>query len=155
MTLRLKKDGAARSDASTPPSGQAGPPTRPTQRIPLPHNSMFVMGPETNKRWLHGVNHDNRPSHIKSDLERAHGGERISLTFRHIGTFLSADGMKIYGQGAKGKTKADARDVVTVASEVDELLCAFGKENHESNFDWDGVYGKGFDMVHFSTMEGT
>ena len=108
------------------------------------------MGLETNRTWLHGINHDNRPLHIKSSLEQAQGGERISLTFRHIGTFLSADGTRIFGQGARGKTKAEARPVVVGTGEAEELLAAFGRENHESAFDWEEVYGEGFDVLHFS-----
>jgi len=68
MTLRMKKDGAQRL-----PDAETGAP-RPTQRIPLPHNSMFVLGPETNKKWLHGINHDNRPLHLKDDAERIRMG---------------------------------------------------------------------------------
>jgi alkylated DNA repair dioxygenase AlkB len=141
MTLRMKKDGARHVDPEAS--------TRPTQRFPLPHNSMFVMGPETNAKWLHGINHDKRPLKLKSSPERRESGERISLTFRHIGTFLTKDQTKIFGQGAKGKTREDARSVVNGTEEGSRLIQAFGKENHESNFDWDGNYGEGFDVLHF------
>lgn len=111
---------------------------------------MFVMGPETNKKWLHGINHDKRLLTQKEEAELFENGERISLTFRHIGTFLTKDLSKIYGQGAKGKTKEDARPVVNGTQEGADLILAFGKENSQSDFDWDGTYGDGWDVLHFS-----
>jgi hypothetical protein len=144
MTLKMKKDGEIRSEDGS----------RPTQRFPLPHNSMFVMGPETNKKWLHAINHDKRPLSTKSDAERAYNCERISLTFRHIGTFLSADEKKIWGQGATEKTKERAQDVLVGGKESEMLIWAFGRENHESRFDWDRWYGSGSDVLHFTGEEG-
>ncbi|RDB21861.1 DNA oxidative demethylase ALKBH2 [Hypsizygus marmoreus] len=155
MTLRSKKD-RTQPEASVPSADdEMSPPpsTRVSQRIPLPHNSMFVMGPETNAKWLHGINHDNRPLSTKTEAEQLQGGERISLTFRHIGTFLSADESKIYGQGAKGKTKETARPVVNGGKEGLKLIRAFGEENQRSDFDWDANYGEGFDVLHFSVHE--
>ncbi|KAH9935509.1 uncharacterized protein B0H18DRAFT_1082257 [Fomitopsis serialis] len=107
------------------------------QPHPAPHNSMFVLGLETNMRWLHGIRTDKRPEKTKSAEERFANGERISLTFRHIGTFLSPGETHIYGQGARGR-RAQA------------LIDAFGKENHSSEFDWDAAYGAGSDVFHFS-----
>jgi alkylated DNA repair dioxygenase AlkB len=161
MTLRMKKDGAQRlPDAETATS-------RPTQRIPLPHNSMFVMGPETNKKWLHGINHDNRPFQQKGEAERYQNGERISLTFRHIGTFLTKDMSMIYGQGSTGiadedttenategsLTKSDKKRVVSSMEKDNpdtprKLIEAFGKENGQSDFDWDKWYGRGSNVLH-------
>lgn len=125
---------------------------RQTQRIPLPHNSMFVMGPETNRRWLHGINPDNRPVKTKSEEERFQNGERISLTFRHIGTFLSNDEKFIWGQGATGKTRETAKDVVNGSQgDSERLIEAFGMENHRSDFDWDETYGEGSNVLHFAS----
>ncbi|KAH0835523.1 hypothetical protein J3R83DRAFT_9212 [Lanmaoa asiatica] len=101
-------------------------------------------------KWLHAINHDKRPIQLKSPEEQFMNGERISLTFRHIGTFLSGDGSRIYGQGAKGKTSEDARSVVNGTEETASLLEAFGKENQQSEFNWDAVYGEGFDVLHFT-----
>jgi len=140
MRLRTKKDAPAQDGAP-----------RHAQRIPLPHNSMFVMGLETNARWLHSIHTDKRPLHIKALSEQRQNGKRISLTFRHIGTFLTAGGEKIYGQGAQGKTKEEARPVVHGGEEAERLLAAFGKENHESTFDWDSEYVEGFDVLNFAT----
>lgn len=164
MTLRKKKDRTSPdADAQltlTPEAAVAaaadarhGSP-RPTQRIPLPHNSLFVMGLATNTQWLHGVNHDNRPQNQKALAEQAYSGVRISLTFRRIGTFLSRGGTRIWGQGARGKTQEEAGLVVHDADEVGRLTLAFGCENQQNVFDWDAAYGEGFDVLHFTEVEG-
>ncbi|PAV14774.1 isochorismatase family [Pyrrhoderma noxium] len=183
------------------------PPPRKSQRIPLPHNSLFILGPETNRKWTHGIKPDKRLETLKSDEEigEEFGGGRISLTFRWIGTFLghspspsprlsertnnddkgtemvgranpmnredNADidrdgdgdgdrdesiavdeekgrGMVIWGQGATGKTREEARVVVNGGEEAASLLRAFGEENHSPSFDWDSAYGGGFDVLH-------
>ncbi|KAJ4490786.1 hypothetical protein J3R30DRAFT_135393 [Lentinula aciculospora] len=144
MALRTKKDQIH--------PGQGTDTKRQTQRFPLPHGSMFVMGLETNRRWLHAINHDNRPLKTKTMEELLQNGERISLTFRRIGTFLDGpDEEMIYGQGAKGKTKEEARPVVNGGGpEADALLEAFGKENKDSSFVWDEWYGDGSDVLHFT-----
>jgi alkylated DNA repair dioxygenase AlkB len=165
MTLRMKKDGAQQlPDAETATS-------RPAQRIPLPHNSMFILGPETNKKWLHGINHDKRPFQTKDEAERYQNGERISLTFRHIGTFLTKDMGMIYGQGSTGIAnddttantegslrKEDKKPVIngTETGNADtprNLIQAFGKENEQSDFDWDQWYGKGSNVLHFTVQK--
>lgn len=153
MTLRLKKDRAQAPRPDGYISPDARPPPRLAQRIPLPHNSMFVMGPETNAKWLHGINQDKRSITMKSAAETSQAGERISLTFRHIGTFLSVDQKCIWGQGATGKTKEQAAAVVHGETESQELIYAFGAENHMSDFDWHAHYGRGFDVVNFKTKE--
>lgn len=157
MTLRLKKDKTSKASSSgeqgspsTQPSNNAPGTPRPAQRIPLPHNSMFVMGLDTNAKWLHGINHDNRPFMSKSPEEQVEGGERISLTFRHIGTFLNKDESLIWGQGAKGKTKEQARPVVYDKRQVGRIIHGFGEENQQSEFDWNKAYGMGFDVLHFT-----
>lgn len=144
MTLRLKRDGMDGREKGTP---------RPSQKIPLLHNSMFVLGLETNAKWLHAINHDKRPLHLKSPEEQFMNGERISLTFRHVGTFLTADESQIYGQGAKGKTRETAQPVVKGTEEATKLLEAFGKENQQSDFDWEAVYGEGSDVLHFTPRQ--
>ncbi|KAL1757031.1 hypothetical protein FB107DRAFT_210245 [Schizophyllum commune] len=177
MILRRKKDATQKNketdeQAQTMPDSisvddhdcprpSPGPP-RESQRIALPDNSMLVMGLHTNAAWLHAIHRDNRPDKAKLPEET---GERISLTFRCIGTFLTADstvsaadGTRIFGQGATGKTREQARPVVMAdtkgSKEAEELLAAFGKENHESDFDWEASYGKGFDVLHFAAKKG-
>ncbi|KAI0260338.1 hypothetical protein BC834DRAFT_957645 [Gloeopeniophorella convolvens] len=141
MTLKTKKDARG-----------PGEDARRTQRVPLPHNSLFVLGLQTNARWMHSVHTDRRPEATKEPAER---GARISLTFRRIGTFLTpalgeAGGQRIFGQGATGKTRAGARPVVHGGEQAERLLAAFGAENHQSEFDWEKEYGGGFDVLHFA-----
>ncbi|KAF4622300.1 hypothetical protein D9613_009202 [Agrocybe pediades] len=164
MTLRLKKDMAKASPSSYAPSSSGSiditenmpsktSTPRPAQRIPLPHNSMFVMGLRTNAEWLHSIKHDNRPLHTKLPEEQAFDGERVSLTFRHIGTFLSSDHTYIWGQGATGKRKEEAEPISNDKEQIEQLLCQFGVENQTSAFDWDQAYGRGFDVLHLAGTE--
>ena len=160
MTLRTKKDALAnpKADLDAVPDESATSTTpgadkakKRVQRVPLPHNSIFVMGLETNAKWLHSIRTDKRPLKIKNAAEQHQNGERISLTFRTIGTFLTKGEELIYGQGAKGKTREDARPVVRGGPEAERLIVAFGGENHQSDFDWDASYGEGSDVLHFTT----
>lgn len=82
-------------------------------------------------------------------------GERISLTFRSISTFLSVDDedasrIWIWGQGATGKTRTEAQLATSGGEDAARLLNAFGEENRMSDFDWEKAYGEGFDVLHFS-----
>jgi hypothetical protein len=112
---------------------------------------------------MHSVHTDKRPENTKDPAER---GPRISLTFRHIGTFLtplspSHSGptgqeqarvlQHIFGQGATGKTRAEARPVVHGGEEAERLLAAFGAEKHQSEFDWENAYREVFDVLYFTT----
>ncbi|PNH43720.1 hypothetical protein VD0004_g3794 [Verticillium dahliae] len=125
---------------------------RNTTRKQLPHNSLCRMGLVTNMRWLHAIRQDKRAERDKTAPELAFAGGRISLTFRQIGTFLDRDGTLIWGQGATGKTRADAHPVVNgQGPEAVAMLRAFGTENHASEFDWDAHYGQGFDVLHMSS----
>lgn len=122
---------------------------RTTYRVPLPHNSMITMSLETNAQYLHGINADKRPDVELVEAEKAYGGHRISLTFRHIGTFLSGDSNMIWGQGAVGKTKETARSVVNGDPEQSEkMVKAFGAENAASSINWQEIYGGGTDVLH-------
>lgn len=124
---------------------------RKSYRTPLPHNSMCKMGLLTNMRWLHGIRQDKRMASEKSEAELAYEGGRISLTFRMIGTYLDKDRQRIWGQGATGKTKEDAKIVVNGETpEAEKMIRAFGKENHSTEFDWAESYGEGFDVLHIS-----
>ena len=143
MTLRTKV--SKRQPGTESPAAR----TRQTQRIPMPHNSAFILGPKSNAHWLHGVRADKRPIQQKSEEERSYGGERISITFRHIGTFMEENKRQIWGQGAKGKSRASAGIIPRGgAEEMEAMVQAFGKENHQADFDWDAEYGKGFDVIN-------
>ncbi|KAL6238300.1 hypothetical protein BDW75DRAFT_201944 [Aspergillus navahoensis] len=141
-----------RQKGSTNEEGTA----RVTQRVPMPHESLFILGEKTNAGWLHGIKADKRQESEKSVEERAYGGQRISLTFRNIGTFLDPAGDTIWGQGAVSKCQGEARPVIHGnAEETERLVRAFGEENRSTDFDWDAVYGKGFDIVNFVTTTTT
>ena len=139
MTLRTKKS----------KHGTDSPSTRQTQRIKMPHNSAFVLGPQTNREWLHGVRADKRPAVQKTDEEKAFEGERISITFRQIGTFMNKRENVIWGSGAKSKSRQKAgRISARDNSQMEAMVIAFGKENHSTDFDWDAEYGSGFNVIN-------
>ncbi|KAI9786364.1 MAG: hypothetical protein M1816_008025 [Peltula sp. TS41687] len=149
MTLRTKKsaNGQKVSGAEKDTAPTTLPP-RHTQRIPMPHNSMFILGLKTNMRWLHGIKQDKRSSMEKTATEISHNGERISLTFRQIVTFLHPTSNLIWGQGARSKSRDTAGEVIGGGTaEAEKMVMAFGRENQESEFDWDAVYGDGFDAL--------
>ncbi|KAK1244683.1 hypothetical protein MKX07_003482 [Trichoderma sp. CBMAI-0711] len=145
MTLRTKKlDKGLSGEASD--DGR-----RKIQRAKLSHNSLFRMGLQTNMKWLHAIRRDRRADRDRSDAELAYGGRRISLTFRHIGTFLDSDETIIWGQGATGKTRDSAHAIKNgQSSDAVNMIRAFGMENHASDFDWDAHYGGGFDVLHIN-----
>ncbi|KAG5983993.1 hypothetical protein E4U55_006505 [Claviceps digitariae] len=149
MVLRTKRrdKDPSRTDASSPP----GNTNRQIQRARLPHNSLCRMGLKTNMKWLHSIRQDKRAEREKTPAEVAYNGGRISLTFRHIGTFLDKNEKMIWGQGATGKTRSTAKSVINgQGPEAIAMLKAFGAENNSSVFDWDAQYGKGFDVLHMS-----
>jgi hypothetical protein len=157
-TKRVDKDPSRRHTNTTspapspsrPPSTTEVPgPKREVVRTSLPHNSLVRMGLATNSRWLHAIRQDKRLTNQKSSAELACSGERISLTFRKIATFTDANQSLIWGQGATSKTRNSAQSVINGQTpEAVRMLQAFGTENHCSDFDWEGVYGGGFDVVN-------
>jgi nicotinamidase-related amidase len=116
------------------------------QQVPMHDNSVFCLGWETNKRWMHAIRPDKRPDHIKSASEVLNGGQRISFTFRTIATFIDGSGI-ISGQGAKA-----AGTIAEYKDDSMEMLAAFSKENHEDNFDWFANYGMGFQSLNFKVL---
>lgn len=146
MTFRTKRLLKGTEERET----EAGKP-RQVQKVPLPHNSMAKVGLRTNEKWLHAIRPDKRMAWEKSPEELAYDCGRISLTFRLIGTFLSKDQQKIWGQGAVSKSKDTAGAIINGDAHQSEMLIrAFSKENNSSDFDWEGVYGPGFDVLHIS-----
>jgi nicotinamidase-related amidase/alkylated DNA repair dioxygenase AlkB len=163
MRLRTKRvprpinadDGSGTTSASTSLSTFSSPEgqKRTTHRIPLPHNSLLTMSLPTNAQYLHSIPADKRPAVELTEAEKAYKGQRISLTFRRIATFLSADGEKIWGQGATGKTREEAKHVVNGdGRESAKLVRAFGAENASSSIDWSAVYGEGSDVLHLTSI---
>ncbi|KAJ4350573.1 hypothetical protein N0V95_004622 [Ascochyta clinopodiicola] len=143
MRLRTKRDSKAKT------AGDDEDAQRQTQRVAVPHNSMFVLGLKSNQKWLHGIMADKRVEAERNDSETAYSGARISLTFRHIATFLDAKETTIWGQGATSKDQRGAADVVNNdEAEAERMIRAFSRENHSNEFDWDEWYGDGFDVLH-------
>jgi nicotinamidase-related amidase/alkylated DNA repair dioxygenase AlkB len=145
MRLRTKRSHSKSSaELSTQDSQQ-----RTTHRIRLPHNSALLMSLETNAQYLHSINADKRPASELTPAEKAYDGQRISLTFRHIGTYLDAKSEYIWGQGATGKDREDARKVINGdAREVDKLVRGFVAENAAAEVKWTEWYGGGSDVLH-------
>ena len=128
-----------------------GPP-RQTLRVPLTHNSLFVLGPETNQAFLHAIRPDRRLASERSEEETSNDGRRISLTFRRVGTFVDPEKGTIWGQGATGKTQEEARRIVGdddgLEREYERMIRAFGQENRRGkSWSWEEWYGAGFDVV--------
>ena len=102
------------------------------QHVALHNNSVFCIGWDSNKKWLHGVPQD---KNIKE--------ERISIVFRTIATFVDKNCL-IIGQGAP-KIINDIDDSI-------DMVKAFGVENRDPDFDWATHYGCGFKSINFKTL---
>lgn len=158
MRLRTKRTASGdeqsedKTTASTSTSTESQGQQRTTQRVIMPHNSMFIMGLNTNAVWLHGIMPDKRLAFERTPAELSHGGMRISLTFRNIGTYLSSDSRLIWGQGATAKERRSARPTINNdPKESQSLIDAFGFENQSTDFDWHRTYGSGFDVLHLKS----
>ena len=145
MTLRSKKSSIDESSS-----------TRNIQKIEMTHNSLFILGPETNKFYTHGIRPDKRSERDKSEDSKIYEGNRISLTFRNIATYRHLDSGKLFGQGAINKqfsneliTEEEQKDIDS-ESNIQNLLTAFSAENRTIDFDWDFYYSKGFDITCFN-----
>ena len=100
-------------------------------RVKLTNNSIFVLGWDTNRNWLHSITQDKRLTSEKSEDELFANGVRISFTFRDIATFIDSY-VNITGQGAQKFKNVNTNDL--------SLLHAFSRENFEANFDWNKYY---------------
>jgi len=67
-------------------------------RISLPHGSMLVIGPITNKFFTHSI--------LKKEGSKA---PRISLTLRDVKTFMDLRSGRLFGQGVKTKSIDEIR----------------------------------------------
>jgi len=155
MRLRTKRG----TGLNTANVGTPGLPTqdsqrsRTTHRVRLPHNSALLMSLATNAKFLHSINPDKRSASELTPAEKAYEGQRISLTFRNIATFLDAESKHIWGQGAIGKHRHEARKAIVgrnydAADAVEKLVKGFGAENAASEIQWNEWYGDGSDVLH-------
>ena len=118
----------------------------PPQRIPLPHGSALLMDLATNRRFLHEIRPQGAPGEI---------GPRISLTFRHIGTFWDPSSGAVWGTGAKSATRPNAherQDPESERLEAERMLHLFRDENQDPSFDAQEAYRAGFTVLNFKTL---
>lgn len=105
----------------------------------------------TNAQYLHSIAADKRPASEPSAAEKAYDGQRISTTFRSIATFLDAESEWIWGQGATGKEREDAKrfvagDMDAGAAEREKLVRGIGNAGMEGR--WAEWYGVGSGVLH-------
>jgi alkylated DNA repair dioxygenase AlkB len=117
--------------------------------VPMRNNSMFLLGPQTNRQFWHSVKADHRPPEEKSIDESLHNGQRISLVFRKIATFISTDQKWMKGQGTGVGNNELAISVTDSEEEKRELYLAFSRENKLSDYSWEEIYEKGFSVLNY------
>ncbi|CAF0980335.1 unnamed protein product [Adineta steineri] len=123
------------------------------QEFKLPHNSLFVLGWQTNREWHHAIRPDKRLITQKDPDEVAFYGERISLTLRTIATFLNRQTGQMYGQGARYKTINEHPQDFQYENDDMDMVYAFSNENKQSSeFDWNANYGRGFNALNFKVL---
>lgn len=137
------------------PKKSAETDTREIQRIPLPHGSFLAMDLETNRTMYHAI----RPEVLdRGDMPR------ISLTFRHIGSFRDPRSGAVWGVGAptadRAEAEAAARAGVSLApehrlqrdrAEAERMLRLFRDENQDPTFDVE-AYRPGFAIPDLRSM---
>jgi alkylated DNA repair dioxygenase AlkB len=146
--------GRTRTMVLRPKRSEVGAPAAP-ERIPLPHGSMLVMGLGTNRTHYHA---------IRQEGARDDDGPRVSLTFRHIGTFHDAATGAVWGVGAPcaDRAEATARSVARAKLTVDAqrqwardegtaMLTLFRDENLDPDFDA-ARYRPGFEVVDLAAL---
>ncbi len=107
--------------------------------IGLSNNSLFVLGLESNAKYYHLIKQDKRIPSEKLDEELVNSGQRISFTFRSIGTWLNPNG-RLEGIGAPNVT-------INSTNEKEEMIKAFSRENKESQYDRNLYYPNGFSII--------
>eukprot|EP00944_MAST-04C_sp_MAST-4C-sp1_P008968 g8968.t1 len=128
---------------------------RKTIRVPLPHNSLFVLGWNTNLKMTHAIRPDKRPMSLRSEDEKAYNCSRISITFRNVATYITREGF-LYGQGAVFKLKKTISETIKPPQGIPllQLVKAFSQENRNMDFDWDSTYAKGSNVISFPSDTG-
>jgi nicotinamidase-related amidase/alkylated DNA repair dioxygenase AlkB len=123
-----------------------------TQKLPLPHGSLFMLSLNTNRAFYHEIKRLGTDGTDKP---------RISLTLRYIGTYYDPQTGAVWGIGAPSKTRAEAIDRVNwlktlspeqhlsqAKAEADRMVMLFRQENIDENFDA-ASYQPGFDILNF------
>ena len=120
------------------------------ERVEMQHNSAVLFDTErANSLWRHGVPADKRHANEMRDDELIFDGQRISIVFRTIATFRTAN-QQLFGQGARNK---DDNAHTEPADDAQALLDAFRAENNQGEeWCWEQTYGRGFDATDFSQL---
>ena len=125
------------------------------QKLPMPHGSFLMMSLETNRAWYHSI----RQQALEGD-----DGPRISLTFRHIGSFYEPGSGAVWGVGAPTSDASEARErararvalppeerAQRARQEAEEMLRLFREENVNPGFAASS-YRPGFEVLNFATL---
>lgn len=144
--------GRTRTMILRPKRGDGAP-----ERLPLPHGSMLVMGLATNRTRYH---------EIRREGAAPGDGPRISLTFRHIGTWHDPATGAVWGVGAPAadRPSAEARARARAAlppgeraslerAEAERMLQLFRAENVDPDFD-PAAFRPGFEVVDLRALDG-
>jgi 2OG-Fe(II) oxygenase superfamily len=168
LTLRSKAPAATGEESDGHDEEPFSQSARKIEKIRLPHNSLFVLGWETNRHYYHSIKADKRRDAEKSPDELACGGQRISLTFRSISTFYHRELQCIFGQGAPikslqslientkdgctdGQRASESNENDAATDREDEyhrMINAFSAENKDAEFDWEKHYDAGFSWYY-------
>lgn len=99
--------------------------------IELTNDSAMILDLNTNRYYKHS---------IRSNASITN--PRISITFRTIGTFIK-DG-KLIGQGVAYNKLSNANELSLTK---DELIVQYSKENNSSEYTWDDLYSRGYNIT--------
>ncbi len=126
-----------------------------TQKLPLPHGSLFMLSLNTNQAFYHEI------KRLRADSADE---PRISLTLRYIGTYYDPQTGAVWGIGAPSKTRAEAIDrlnclktlspaarLAIATAEAERMVLLFREENINANFD-PTTYQPGFDILNFQGL---
>ncbi|MEZ4450597.1 MAG: isochorismatase family protein [Nannocystaceae bacterium] len=147
--------GRRRTMVLRPKDAPSGAPAR-LQKIPLPSGSCLLMDLETNRRFAHAIRQEGA-----SDDD----GPRISLTFRHIGTWWDPETRAVWGSGGRTRDRQEAEAHARARAalpeleraaweraEAERLLILFRAENLDPDFDV-AAYAEGFEVVDFRSLQ--
>jgi len=121
---------AAREQFPSSPAPPRSSSSRDIQKLQLPPNSLFVLGPHSNRFYLHSIKPTKVPAALAADAAGA--SRRLSFTFRTIATFRNRRTGELSGQGACFPCRT--------AEEQEELLHRFSRENKTTD-SWEQIYG--------------
>ena len=79
-------------------------------RIVLPHGSMLLLGPVTNKFFTHSILPiESDTKCLPTEVDELDENARISLTLRHVTTYMDTETRRLFGQGVEIDTLQELR----------------------------------------------